>query len=120
LTQANFANSENQDLHLVKHTLAHWANAWESQMNLKVFGRRVNNRRVRLNMDSLLRGDFQTRAEAIASLVNAGVYTPNDGRGYMGLEKSDDPNADVLYMQGATVPLGTQSASSAPPKQEPA
>lgn len=108
LSNANFANSENQDLHLVKHTLAHWANAWESQMNLKIFGRRVNNRRVRLNMDSLLRGDFKTRADAIAGLVNAAVYTPNDGRGYMGLEKSDDPNADKLYMQGATVPLGTQ------------
>jgi HK97 family phage portal protein len=115
LTQANFANSENQDLHLVKHTLTHWANAWESQMNLKVFGRRVNNRRVRLNMDSLLRGDFKARADAIASLVQSGVYTPNDGRGYMGLEKSDDPNADKLHMQGATVPLGTQPASSLPP-----
>lgn len=112
LTQANFANSENQDLHLVKHTLSHWANAWESQVNLKVFGRRVNNRRVRLNMDSLLRGDFQTRAEAIASLVNAAVYTPNDGRGYMGLEHSDDPAADKLYIQGATVAL---DKSGAPP-----
>jgi hypothetical protein len=66
-------------------------------------------------MDSLLRGDFKARADAIASLVQSGVYTPNDGRGYMGLEKSDDPNADKLHMQGATVPLGTQPASSLPP-----
>jgi HK97 family phage portal protein len=115
LSNANFANSENQDLHLVKHTLAHWTNAWESQMNLKLFGRRVNNRRVRLNMDSLLRGDFKTRADAIAALVQSGVYTPNDGRGYMGLEKSADPNADKQYIQGATVPLGTQPKPGTPP-----
>jgi HK97 family phage portal protein len=118
LSNANFANSENQDLHLVKHTLAHWANAWESQCNLKIFGRRVNNKRVRLNMDSLLRGDFKTRADAIASLVNAAVYTPNDGRGYMGLDKSDDPNADKLFIQGATVPLdssGQDNAGTPPP-----
>jgi HK97 family phage portal protein len=112
LSHANFANSENQDLHLVKHTLAHWAMAWESQCNLKLFGRRNTSRRVRINMDSLLRGDFKTRADAVAALVQAGVYQPNDGRQYMGLERSDDPAAERLYMQGATVPLGTQLATA--------
>lgn len=109
LTHANFANSENQDLHLVKHTLSHWVRAFEQELNLKLFGRRNQSRWVEVNMDSLLRGDFKTRAEGVARLIQAGVYTPNDGRKYIGgLDKSDDPAADKLHMQGATVPLGTQ------------
>jgi HK97 family phage portal protein len=116
LTNANFANSENQDLHLVKHTLSHWVKAAEQEMNLKLFGRRNSTRWVEFNMDSLLRGDFQTRAEGIAKLIQVGVMSPNDGRNYIGgLEPSEDPNADTLHMQGATVPLGTQPASSLPP-----
>lgn len=109
LTHANFANSENQDLHLVKHTLSHWVKAFEQELNLKLFGRRNQSRWVEVNMDSLLRGDFKTRAEGVARLIQSGVYTPNDGRKYIGgLDKSDDPTADKLHIQGATVPLGTQ------------
>jgi HK97 family phage portal protein len=116
LTRANFANSENQDLHLVKHTLAHHVKAFEQELNLKLFGRRNQSRWVEVNMDSLLRGDFKTRAEGVARLIQAGVYTPNDGRKYIGgLDKSDDPNADKLHMQGATLPLGAQPQDTGTP-----
>jgi HK97 family phage portal protein len=109
LTHANFANSENQDLHLVKHTLSHWVRAFEQELNLKLFGRRNQSRWVEVNMDSLLRGDIKSRFEALARGVQSGMMTPNEGRKYIGgLDKSDDPAADKLYIQGATVPLGTQ------------
>lgn len=119
LTHANFANSENQDLHLVKHTLAHHVRAFEQELNLKLFGRRNQSRWVEINMDSLLRGDFKTRADGVARLIQSGVYTPNDGRKYIGgLGASDDPNADKLFIQGATVPLedsGVQQDTGTPP-----
>jgi hypothetical protein len=72
-------------------------------------------------MDSLLRGDFKTRAEGVARLIQSGVYTPNDGRKYIGgLDASDDPNADKLHMQGATLPLGAQpnNDTGTPPPAE--
>jgi HK97 family phage portal protein len=119
LTHANFANSENQDLHLVKHNLMQWGKAWEDECNLKLFGRRNSSRRVRLNMDSVMRGDFKTRADAVAALVQAAVYTPNDGRKYMGLDPSSDTNADKLYIQGATVPLGTEPQQDGGPDGTP-
>ena len=109
LTHANFANSENQDLHLVKHTLSHLVRAFEQELNLKLFGRRNQTRWVEVNMDSLLRGDIKSRFEALARGVQSGLMTPNEGRKYIGgLDKSDDPQADKLYMQGATVELGAQ------------
>lgn len=105
LTHGTFSNTEQQDLHLVKHLVAQWAEALDQEMNLKLFGQRNGGRYVEHNLDGLLRGDFKTRAEAVARLVNSAVYKPEEGRKYMGQEPSGDPNADKLYIQGATVPL---------------
>lgn len=105
LTHANFANSENQDLAFVKHLVTHWANKLEQQMNLKLFGQRNNRRYVRHNVDSLLRGDFAARANAVQSLVNCGVYTPAQGAEYMGQPTPIEPEAQKRYLQGAMVPI---------------
>jgi HK97 family phage portal protein len=118
LTNGTFSNSEQQDLFFVKHLVGQWAEALEQEMNLKLFGQRNGGRYVEHNLDGLLRGDFKTRADAVASLVNAAVYMPNEGRKYMGQEPSDDPLADKLYIQGATVPLeksGEQKPGTPPP-----
>lgn len=115
LTRATFTNSEQQDLHLVKHLVGQWAQALEEQLNLKLFGQRNGGRYIEHNLDGLLRGDFKTRADAVAALVQCAVYQPEEGRKYMGQPDSGDPNAKKLYMQGATVPLGTQPQGTPPP-----
>lgn len=108
LTHGTFTNTEQQDLFFVKHLIGQWAQALEQEMNLKLFGQRNGGRYVAHNLDGLLRGDFKTRADAVASLVQCGVYTPNAGAKYMGQEPSPDPAAERLYMQSGTIPLGSQ------------
>ncbi len=115
LTRATFTNSEQQDLHLVKHLVGQWAQTLEEEMNLKMFGQRNGGRYVEHNLDGLLRGDFKTRADAVAALVQSAVYKPEEGRKYMGQGPSGDPAADKLYIQGATVPLGTQPTETGTP-----
>jgi len=115
LTNGTFSNTEQQDLFFVKHLIGQWAEALEQEMNLKLFGQRNGGRYVEHNMDGLLRGDFKTRADAVAALVQSAVYKPEEGRKYMGQEPSGDPAADKLYIQGATVPLGTQPTGTPPP-----
>jgi HK97 family phage portal protein len=118
LTNGTFSNTEQQDLFFVKHLVGQWAQALEEEMNLKLFGQRNGGRYVEHNLDGLLRGDFKTRADAVAALVNAAVYKPNEGRKYMGQEEDSNPAADKLYIQGATVPLeksGEAKPGSAPP-----
>jgi HK97 family phage portal protein len=107
LTNGTFSNTEQQDLFFVKHLVGQWVEALDQEMNLKLFGQRNGGRYIEHNLDGLLRGDFKTRADAVASLVQCSVYKPNEGRAYMGQELSSDPNADKLYMQGAMMPLGT-------------
>lgn len=112
LTNGTYSNSEQQDLHLVKHLVSQWAKAFEEEINLKVF--RNSSRYAEHNLDALMRGDFKSRIDALSRGVQTSLYTPDEARALEGRPKVK--NGDVAYMQGATVPLGTTptQASGAP------
>jgi HK97 family phage portal protein len=103
LTHGTFSNTEQQDLQLVKHLIAHWAQALEQEMNLK-FGQ--TNRYVEHNLDGLMRGDLLSRMQAHGQAVQNAIRTPNEVRALENLPPL--PSGDDLLIQGATVPLGTQ------------
>ena len=107
LTHGTFSNTEQQDLHFVKHTLKRWVEQFEKEINLKLFGRRSNVRFAEFNLDGLLRGDFKTRMEGYAQGIQNAVLKPNEARR---LENyPDDGKGDQLMIQGATVPVGSQN-----------
>ena len=105
LSSATFTNSEQQDLHLVKHTLKRWIEQAEQEMNLKLFGR-GSDQYVEFNVDGLLRGDFKTRMEAHATSIQNGIRTPNEVRDLENMSARDEGND--LMIQGATVPIKNQ------------
>lgn len=106
LSHGTFSNTEQQDLHFVKHTLKRWVEQFEQELNLKLFGRGNGRQYVELNVDGLLRGDFKTRMEGMAQAIQNALMTPNEGRALLNLP--DDPMGGALLIQGATVPLGQQ------------
>lgn len=118
LTKANFANTEQQDLHLVKHLIGQWAKAFEAEATLKIYGReKASSHYVEHNLDGLQRGDFKSRIEAMARGIQTSQITPNEARALENRPKHKNPAADELLVQGATVVLGqlpVQSASAAP------
>ena len=113
LTNGTFSNTEQQDLHFVKHTLKRWVEQFEQELNLKLFGRASNRQYVEMNVDGLLRGDFKTRMDGYAKAVQNSILKPNEARQRENLP--DDPQGDKLLIQGATVPLGSQPAPGAAP-----
>jgi HK97 family phage portal protein len=110
LTHGTFSNTEQQDLQLVKHLVAHWAQALEQEMNLK-FGRK--NVYVEHNLDGLMRGDLLSRMQAHGQAVQNAIRTPNEVRALENLPPK--PNGDDLMIQGATVPIGTQPTDTGTP-----
>lgn len=111
LERATFTNSEQQDLHLVKHTIAHWARQFEDELNLKLFGRGGRGASVRLSLDGLLRGDFTTRMEGHAKAIQNGISTPNEARR---LENRDDlAGGDDGFIQGAMETLVSKTVQEA-------
>jgi HK97 family phage portal protein len=105
LTNGTYSNTEQQDLHFVKHTLKRWIEQTEQEMNLKLFPR-GSEFYVEFNVDGLLRGDFKTRMEAHAASIQNGIRTPNEVRDIENM--SPMPEGGSLMIQGATVPIGTQ------------
>ena len=110
LTRSTFTNSEQQDLHFVKHTLKRWIEQAEQEMNLKLFGR-GSDQYVEFNVDGLLRGDFKTRMEAHATSIQNGIRTPNEVRDLENMSARDE--GDDLMIQGATVPIKNQLVGDA-------
>lgn len=103
LTHGTFSNTEQQDLHFVKHTLGSWIECFEQELNLKLFGRSNSTQYVELNVDGLLRGDFKTRMEGYAQGVQNGILMPNEAR--RAENRPDMNGGDRLFMQGAMVPI---------------
>ena len=114
LSNGKFNNVEQQDLNLVKHLISHFAKKLEQEVNLKIFGLKRGALYSSHNLDALLRGDFKTRIEALARGVNSALITPNEARSYERRQRVDNPAADDLHIQGATVPLGTNDGTKAP------
>jgi len=109
LTKGNFANTEQQDLHLVKHLIAQWAKAFEAQASLKIYGRDGSGKGyVEHNLDGLMRGDFKSRIDALARGIQTAQLTPNEARALENRPAHTNPDAAELLVQGATVPLGKQ------------
>lgn len=105
LTHGTFSNTEQQDLHFVKHTIKRWVEQAEAEINLKLFGR-GSDLYAEFNVDGLLRGDFKTRMEAHATSIQNGIRTPNEVRDIENLPPRAE--GDNLMIQGATVPMGSQ------------
>ncbi len=111
LTHGTYSNTEQQDLHFVKHTLKRWVEAFEQELNLKLFGRLNKKFYVEMSMDGLLRGDFKTRMDGYSTAIQAGVLKPNEARAME--NRPDDPAGNVLLVQGAMVPID-QAGQSQP------
>jgi len=105
LTHGTFSNTEQQDLHFVKHTLKRWIEQTEHELNLKLFPR-GSDRYVEFNVDGLLRGDFQTRMQGHATAIQNGIETPNEARTMENRPALE--GGDSLMIQGATVPIAAQ------------
>jgi HK97 family phage portal protein len=104
LTHGTFSNTEQQDLHLVKHLIGQWAEAFEEEMNLKLFGQKNGGRYVEHNLDGLMRGDFVTRMNGLGQAVQNALLTPDEAR-TLENRPAKGGNADKLFIQGATIPL---------------
>ena len=108
LSKGTFTNTEQQDLQLVKHLIAHWAKAFEDELNLKLFGQRRRSRKVKHNLDGLQRGSFKDRIEGLARSIQTMQLTPDEARALENRAPYPGGIGARPYIQGATVPAELQ------------
>lgn len=104
LSRSTYSNSEQQDMHFVKHTLGQWLKAWEQEMNLKLFAKEDRTHYVEFNVDGLLRGDFATRMDGLSKGIQNAFLTPNEARAMENRPPKD--GGDELWLQQNMARLG--------------
>ena len=97
MTQAKFANLEQNDLNYITDTLTPWISRIEMQLKFK-FHRR-DNTYIDIEEKGLARGDMAARIAYYQGRFNMGSITPNQIKEAEGEPLVDNPALDKYYMQ---------------------
>lgn len=99
LDKSSFSNIEQQSLEFVKYTLDPWVIRWEQsfQKALLLPGEKSKNF-IKLNVDGLLRGDYQSRMQGYSIGRQNGWFSTNDIREMEDLNPLSEEEGGNLYL----------------------
>lgn len=112
LDKSSFSNIEQQSLEFVKYTLDPWVIRWEQslQRSLLLPGEK-GKYFIKLNVDGLLRGDYQSRMNGYAVGRQNGWFSANDIREMENMNPILDEEGGNLYLvNGAMTKLADAGA----------
>ena len=107
LEHATFSNVTEQMRGFYRDTMSPVIEFIQSVMDKYVGSSWPRKNIMRFAVDEVIRGDYEVRVEAAHKGIATGVMTPNEARDLIGLNRYDDPKADLLYANSAIQPLGT-------------
>lgn len=113
LDRATNNNIEHQSLEFVMYTMLPWFKRWEENMNMQLLSpfERRSGFYLEFKIDSLLRGDAKSRAEAYAAGRQWGWLSVNDIRKLENMPPI--PNGDIYLQPANMIEAGTQSQTNA-------
>lgn len=106
LDHATYSNVSEQMRGFYRDTMTPPLQFIQSVMNKYIGGYWKRRNEMQFALDDVLRGDPEARGETVQKAVNSGVMTPNEGRDFMGLNRSENPLADQLFANSALQQLG--------------
>ena len=107
LDKSSFSNIEQQSLEFVKYTLDPWVIRWEQSLQRSLLLPREKGKYfIKLNVDGLLRGDYQSRMNGYAVGRQNGWFSANDIREMENMNPIPDEQGGNLYLiKGAMTKL---------------
>lgn len=106
LDNATYSNITEQMRSMYRDTMAPRLGLYEAELDTHLAPEFDASLQARFNLDQVLRGDFESRSQAVVPLVTNGVMKPQEARPLFDLPKLADPEADLLYANQAMQPLG--------------
>jgi HK97 family phage portal protein len=104
LSRANFSNVEQLSLDAVKFSYGSWIKRWEDAFALHL----VDNPRefTKMNLDALLRGDFESRMRGYATCLQNGVRSINEVRALENLNPIEGGDSHHIQLNMQSLPGG--------------
>lgn len=106
-------NIEHQSIEVVTDSVVPWVRILEDEADWKLFGQNRQNLFTSMDLSALLRGDLKAQAEHFRTLRDAGVYSVNEIRTRLGMNKIG-PEGDKRVAQMALTTL--ERIGEEPPK----
>jgi HK97 family phage portal protein len=106
-SESKYNNSiEAQGQDAVRYLFRPWIEMIEDELTLKLLtpAEQDNGYRIHIDPDELLRGSTSEQGTYAKMMVDAGIWTQNDAREYVGKPRLNDPEADKLKRSGDTSP----------------
>lgn len=112
LDKSSFSNIEQQSLEFVKYTLDPWVIRWEQSLQRALLLPGEKGKYfIKLNVDGLLRGDYQSRMNGYAVGRKNGWFSANDIREMENMNPIPDEEGGNLYLiNGAMTKLADAGA----------
>lgn len=99
LEKSSFSNIEQQSLEFVKYTLDPWVIRWEQSLQKALLlPEEKKEYFIKLNVDGLLRGDYQSRMNGYATARQNGWMSANDIRELEDLNPIPEEEGGYLYL----------------------
>ena len=99
LDKSSFSNIEQQSLEFVKYTLDPWVIRWEQSIQRALFlPQEKKEYFVKMNVDGLLRGDYQSRMSGYAVGRQNGWLSSNDIREMENMNLIPEEDGGNLYL----------------------
>ena len=115
LEKSSFSNIEQQSLEFVKYTLDPWVIRWEQAlMRSLLLPEEKKKYFIKLNVDGLLRGDYQSRMNGYATARQNGWMSANDIREMEDLNPIPEEEGGNLYLVNGNMVRLTDTAVAAP------
>ena len=90
LSRATFSNIEHSDIQFVKYTLRPLAKRYEHELENKLLGDDIGKKKIRFNLQAILRGDTKTRADYLTKMVSSKIMNRNEARAIENLNPVPD------------------------------
>lgn len=108
LSRSTFSNIEHQGMEYDRDTLLPWAIRTEQRMDMQLLMPSEKGRYfIKHKFSGLLRADIKAQGDFLQKMLDKGVYSINEARGYLG-ENPIGPEGDEHRVQVNTVPAGQE------------
>jgi len=102
-------NIEQQSIEFVMHTILPWAVRFEQEMNLKLFTEKEKTKvYMKTNVEGFLRGDMNAQKEYFKTMVQNGIWSPNEVRELQ--DKNPYDGGDEYYIPTNMMPADANPA----------
>lgn len=103
--KSSYSNSESQQLSFYVESMQYILKQYEEEINYKLLLQEelMNGYFFKFNEMAILRADTKTQMDALSTAVNNAIYTPNEARSILDIERKD--GGDILVCNGNYIPI---------------